>query len=290
MLPYHKQNVGLFMMSKSVNLGGMNRLELPESLRALNVLSFNLKLLRFFGILIDYSRSSSRWEVPLYLMLQSGIVFLHAQHVICTMVEMYILRDRPQDVGDGFIFLIAHVKNVMKLGTLIVYRTKFISLINSLERNYFVHERPHTDTELPLLESYMRLTKRLAMHVWISYALTTSSIYFNTPPRPKFDIESNSTMSGEQMTIRRESGMKEWLPFQAIETPYFELVTAYELLSMTAYFGCVTLMNITFLALIIYTTAQFAVLANALQQAATNVSKMLNNHVNYSLSSTTVGK
>jgi hypothetical protein len=205
------------------------------------------------------------------------------------MVEMYILRDRPQDVGDGFIFLIAHVKNVMKLGTMIFYRTKFIFLIKSLERNYFVHERPHTANELSVLESYMRLTKRLAKYVWISYALTTSSIYFNTPPRPKFDAESNSTMSGGQVAIRRQSGMKEWLPFQAVETPYFELVTAYELLSMTAYFGCVTLMNITFLALIIYTTAQFALLANALQQAATNVSEMINNHRNHIFSSTIAG-
>lgn len=273
-----------------MNLDGFNRLELPENLRTLNVLSFNLKLLRFFGVLIDYSRLSTRWEAPLYFTLQGVVIFLHAQHVICTMIEMYILRDRPQDVGDGFIFLIAHVKNVMKLGTMIVYRTKFVSLINSLERNYFVHERPHTVTEMSLLESYMRLTKRLAKYVWISYVLTTSSIYFNTPPRPKFDVESNSTMSGEQVAIRRESGMKEWLPFQAIETPYFELVTAYELLTMTAYFGCVTLMNITFLALIIYTTAQFALLANALQQAAMNVSKMLNNHGNYSFSSTIAGK
>jgi hypothetical protein len=223
-------------------------------------------------------------------MLQCVIIFLHAQHVICTTIEVYILRDRPQVVGDGFIFLIAHVKNVMKLGAMIVYRTKFITLINSLERNYFVLERPHTVSELSLLGSYMHLTKRLSKYVWLSYVLTTSSIYFNTPPRPKLDVESNSTMSGENVAIRRESGLKQWLPFQAIETPYFELVTAYELLTMTVYFGCVTLMNITFLALIIYTTAQFALLANALQQATLNVPEALNNRGKYNISSTTLGK
>lgn len=277
-------------MSKNTNLGGLNRLELPENIRTQNVLTFNLKLLRFFGILVDYSRLSTRWEVPLYLMLQCVIIFLHAQHVICTTIEVYILRDRPQVVGDGFIFLIAHVKNVMKLGAMIVYRTKFITLINSLERNYFVLERPHTVSELSLLGSYMHLTKRLSKYVWLSYVLTTSSIYFNTPPRPKLDVESNSTMSGENVAIRRESGLKQWLPFQAIETPYFELVTAYELLTMTVYFGCVTLMNITFLALIIYTTAQFALLANALQQATLNVPEALNNRGKYNISSTTLGK
>jgi hypothetical protein len=202
---------------------------------------------------------------------------------------MYILRDKPQDVGDGFIFLIAHVKNVMKLGTMIVYRTKFISLVNSLEQNYFVHHGPHTKIELSLLGSYMHLTRRLAKYVWISYALTTSSIYFNTPPRPKL-VESNSTVSGEQLPIRRDSGMKEWLPFQAVETPYYELITAYELLAMTIYFACVTVMNITFLALIIYTTAQFAVLANALQQVRMNVAERFSNHGNGSVSPETVGK
>jgi hypothetical protein len=206
------------------------------------------------------------------------------------MIEMYILRDRPQDVGDGFIFLIAHIKNVVKLGTMIVYRTRFVSLLNSLERNYFVNQGPHTNTELSLLGSYMHLTKRLAKYVWISYALTTSSIYFNTPPRPKLDVQSNSTISGEQIAIRRQSVMKEWLPFHAIVTPYYELVTAYELLAMTVYFACVTVMNITFLALIIYTTAQFAVLANALQQVRTNVAEKFSDHGNGSVSPVTVGE
>lgn len=273
-----------------MNSDGIYRPELPNDLRKLNVLRFNLKLLRLFGILIDYSRLSTQWEKSLYIILQCIIVFLHAQHSICTMIEMYILRDRPQDVGDGFIFLIAHMKNVMKLGTMIVYRTKFISLVNSLERNYFVHQGPHTNTELSLLGSYMHLTKSLAKYVWISYALTASSIYFNIPPRPKLDVESNSTISGEQIAIRRESVMKEWMPFQAIETPYYELVTAYELLAMTIYFACVTVMNITFLALIIYTTAQFAVLANALQQLRMNVTERFSNRGNSSVSPVTTGK
>jgi hypothetical protein len=277
-------------MSINLNLEGKTGLELPEDLRKLNVLSFNLKMLRFFGILIDYSRISTRWEAPLYLLLQSVIIFLHAQHVIGTMIEMYMLRDRPQDVGDGFIFLIAHVKNVMKLGTMIIYRTKFISLINSLDRNYFVHQRPHTNTELSLLRSYMYLTRRLAKYVWISYVLSTSSIYFNTPARPKFDVESNSTVPGEYVAPRRASGMKEWLPFKGTETPYFELVTTYELLTMTVYFACVTVMNITFLALIIYATAQFAVLASAFQYAEMNVAEMLSNHGKDSVSPGTVGK
>jgi hypothetical protein len=206
------------------------------------------------------------------------------------MIGMYILRDRPQDVGDGFIFLLAHIKNVTKLGTMIVYRTKFVCLFNSLDKNYFVHQGPQTNTELSLLGSYMQLTRRLAKYLWISYALTTFSIYFNIPPRPKLDVESNSTISDEQTSIRRESVMKEWMPFQAVETPYFELVTAYELLAMTVYFACATVMNITFLALIIYTTAQFAVLANALQQIRMNVVNNFSNHGNGNVSPATAGK
>jgi hypothetical protein len=136
----------------------------------------------------------------------------------------------------------------------------------------------------------MQLARRLSKYVWISYVLTTSSIYFNVPPRPKLDAESNSTISGEQTSIRRESVMKEWMPFEAVEKPYFELVTAYELLAMTVYFACVTVMNITFLALIIYTTAQFAVLANALQQIRMNVVNNFSNHGNGSVSPALVGK
>jgi hypothetical protein len=57
-------------MSKNMNSDGIYRPELPNDLRKLNVLRFNLKLLRLFGILIDYSRLSAQWEKSLYIILQ----------------------------------------------------------------------------------------------------------------------------------------------------------------------------------------------------------------------------
>jgi hypothetical protein len=273
-----------------MNSDGIERLELQKDVGKLNVLRFNLKMLGIFGVLIDYSRISTRWQKPLYYILECITVFLHVQHCILTAIGMYILRDRPQDVGDGFIFLLAHIKNATKLGTMIVYRKRFISLVNYLEQNHFMRQGPRTNSELSLLGSYMHLTTRLATYVWASYALTASSICFSIPSRPRLDVSSNSTISEEQGRIRRESVMKQWLPFRAVETPYFELITTYELLAMTVYFACVTVMNITFLTLIIYTTAQFAVLANALQRVQLNVAEKFIENGKGDVMSEAVGK
>ncbi|KAJ4427988.1 hypothetical protein ANN_24001 [Periplaneta americana] len=267
----------------------MINVELPDSLKKLNILSLNVKIFKCFGLLVDYSQVTNRWKAAFFLFLQALTIFLHAQHLICTSIEMYILRNSPNDIGYGFIFAIAHAKNVLKLGVLIVYRTKYIRLFKSLDNNYLIQGKPPTDVELASLANYFQLTMRLGKYIWTSFVLTALSICFNTPPRPNLDKMSNST-SGDQMTIRRDSGMKEWFPVRGVESPYFELTTAYELLTMAAYFICVNLMNVTFLALIIYATAQFSLLADSLKNATTNVADIFKDRGGNSVSKKKLGE
>jgi hypothetical protein len=86
------------------------------------------------------------------------------------------------------------------------------------------------------------------------------------PPRPNLEI---ITVSEELNNVRRESSIHMWIPFKAIESPYFEIAVVYECVTMTVYFAFVTIVNITLLGLIIHMTALFALLADTIEKGVT---------------------
>jgi hypothetical protein len=248
--------------------------KLSEKLKKQNILKLNLMILKYYGLLLDDSVNKSRWEEVVGLIKQLFTVCLVAQYFLGTSVELYLSMDNVQRAGDCFIFLISHLKNAVKLGTLIIHRKRILCLISKLENNYYIQGKTPTNAEISIVQKYMNLSKRIAKYVWISFCVTQVSLAANMPPRPNLELITDPE---EIKNIRRDSVIKMWFPFKAIESPYFEITSVYECVTMSIYFVFVTTVNITLVALIIYMTGIFAVLAHSIQNGATHVADLLQN-------------
>jgi hypothetical protein len=242
-----------------------------EKLRKQSILEINLKIFRYFGILLDDSVNETRWAKVTGMAKQILVVSLVAQYILGTSVELFLSLGDMQKVGHCFIYLISHLKNAVKLGTFITYRKKILYLLSKIENNFYIQGIAPTNAERSLVRSYMNLLKRIVKYVWISFFLPLVSIIISTPPRPNLELITDPE---DIKYIKRDSSIKMWFPFRAIESPYFELTTAYEKITMSIYFLFFTTINITILGLIIHTTAQFAVLAEGIRNRATRAGRL----------------
>jgi hypothetical protein len=242
--------------------------KLTEKLRKQNILEINLKIFKYYGILLDDSVDKTPWEKATDMIKQLLTVSLIAQYFLGTSVELYLSMDNIQRAGDCFIFLISHLKNAVKLGTLIIHRKRILRLLSKIENNYYIQGITPTNAERSLVKKYVNLSKRIAKYVWISFFITQVSLAANMPLRPKLELITDPV---EIKNIRRDSVIKMWFPFRAIESPYFELTAVYECITMSIYFAFTTTMNITLVGLIVHVTGQFAVLADMIQNGAIRV-------------------
>jgi hypothetical protein len=242
-----------------------------EKLKKQNVLEQNLKIFRYFGLLLDDSINKTRWEKAMDMAKQLFTVSLVVQYFLGTSVELLLSLDNLQTAGHCLFFLITYLKNVVKLGTFVIYRKKIICLLSKVENNFYIQGITPTNAERSLVQSYMNLSKRIAKYVWVSFFLTQASLTINTPPRPDLELITDPE---EIKNVRRDSSVKMWFPFRAIESPYFELTTVYENVTTTIHFLFITTINITIIGLIIHTTAQFAVLAETIKNGATRAASL----------------
>lgn len=246
--------------------------KLSEKLRKQNILEINLKIFKYYGILLDDSVKRTPWEKAMDIIKQVFTTSLVVQYFLGTAVELYLSMDNVQRAGNCFIFLISHLKNAVKLGTLIIYRKRILLLLAKIENNNYIQGITPTNSERSLVEKYVNLSKRIAKYVWISFFITQVSLAANMPPRPNLELIADPE---EIKNIRRDSSIKMWFPFKAIESPYFEVTAVYECITMSIYFAFTTTVNITLVGLIIHMTGQFAVLVDAIQNGATRVAELL---------------
>lgn len=240
--------------------------KLFENIRRENILQLNLQILKYYGFLLDDFVDTSRWGRLIGMFKRLLLVSVVAQHTLGTVVQLYLSLGNIEKAGDCVIFLLSHVKNVVKLGTLIIYRKNILCLLSRIEGSYYVQGITPTDSQKLLVQNYMNLSRKIAKYVWISFVLTQASLVVNMPPRPNLEI---ITVSEELNNVRRESSIHMWIPFKAIESPYFEIAVVYECVTMTVYFAFVTIVNITLLGLIIHMTALFALLADTIEKGVT---------------------
>lgn len=237
-----------------------------EKLRKQNILELNLKIFRYFGILLDDSINRTRWEKVMDIAKQLFIVFLVAQYSLGTSVELLLSLGNLERTSHCLLYLITYMKNIVKIGTFVICRKKILCLLSKIENNFCIQGITPTNAERSLVQSYMNLSKRIAKYILISFFLTLVPIVINTPPRPNLDLITDHE---EIKNIRRDSSVKMWFPFRAIESPYFELTTVYESVTTSIHFFLITTINTTIVGLIIHTTAQFAVLAEAIKNGVT---------------------
>jgi hypothetical protein len=225
-----------------------------------------LQIFKYYGFLLDESGDKTWWERSIDMFRQLLLLSVVAQHSLGTAVDLYFSTDNIEKAGDCVIFLISHVKNIVKLATLIIYRKQILRLHSRIERNCYVQGITPTKSQKLLVENNMNLLRKISKYVWISFVLTQASLIVNMPPRPNLEIIADPE---ELKNIRRDSSIHMWIPFKAIESPYFEIAVIYECVAMTVYFAFVTTVNVTLVGFIVHITAVFALLADTIEKGLT---------------------
>ncbi|KAJ4427989.1 hypothetical protein ANN_24002 [Periplaneta americana] len=250
--------------------------KIPESFKRPNILGLNLKLFKLCGFLPDDDMTA--WGRARCALLQGFMVFLHFQHTAGASVELYLSLDEAdlQYTSDCFIAVIIHIKDLFKPLPLLVSCKKFQQLFYSID-NHFIPGIEPTESDRQLVETYMNRSRKISTRVWIAYLAVQIAFFVNMPPRPDIPQVHNLTQAENVKNVRRRSAIKTWFPFRAVESPYYELLAVYENVTMVIYLAFITLMNTTFLVLIIQATAQLALLAETLNTASQRVAEKLSN-------------
>jgi hypothetical protein len=257
---------------------------LPEILQVQNILRLNVRVLQILGLLLDESVTVSRH----FRLLRKGILFLiifiHIHFVFGSLMELFLSDEDSHLKFESVTLILSYVKGAMQLYVVIISGNKFLYLIKSAEVNFFMHEKPVANTEITVVESYVQTARRLTGFIWITFALTLSSVYIELIPTFIAAIENDATEFDGQVLGRRKTAYKVWTPFHKLESPYLKLDIIYELISVSTFFIVFTANNLLTLMLIIFFTGHFNLLAESIE----DLTKKMDHHTstgitNYSM-------
>jgi hypothetical protein len=141
--------------------------------------------------------------------------------------------------------------------------------------------QPMTNTEMSIIESYVQTARRLTGFIWMTFALTLSSVYIELTPAFISAVGRNATEFDGQVVGSRRTASKVWTPFQKLDSPYLKLDIIYELISVTTFFIIFTAINLLTLLLIIFFTGHFNILAESME----NVTMKTDNHARIGITS-----
>jgi hypothetical protein len=236
-------------------------MEFPEDLQKQNIMSLNLRLIQAFGYLREDAAGTRRIISGCTGIIRYLMIVLFATFLVGALVEMYRLRDTPHDVGESLVFIITITKSMVKMVSLIQYRNEYLYIIHSFS-DIYIHGSPLTREQSAVMKSYFSLANRLIKAIWYpSMIMTLAFLGKVTPPEDK----------NKDFVPAWESSSRVTLPFQTANSPFYVFRVIYATVVTSASYLLTTTMNTFGFLLVLYTTAQFALLANTLKHATQNV-------------------
>jgi hypothetical protein len=236
-------------------------MEFPEDLQKQNIMSLNLKLIQACGYLREDTAGTRRIISGCTGLIRYLMVVLFVTFLVGALAEMYRFRDTPHDLGETLVFLITITKSTVKLVSLIRYRNEYLHLIHSFS-DIYIHSSPLTTKQSAVIKSYFSQASRLVKAIW--YPSTIMTLVFLGKVTPPEDRDNNFVPAWE-------SSSRVTLPFQTADSPFYVFRVIYAtVVTSVGYFITTTVNTFGFL-LVLYTTAQFALLANTLKHATENV-------------------
>jgi hypothetical protein len=236
---------------------------LPETLQIQNILRLNVRVLQTFGLLLADSVTASRHCRLLRKGILFFVVFIHIHFVFGSVTELLLSDEDSHLKFESVTLTLSYVKGAMQLYVVIVSGNKFLDLIKSAEVNFFMYGKPVKNTEIPIVDSYVQTARRLTGFIWITFALTLSSVYIELIPTFITAVENGATEFDGKVTGRRKTVYKVWTPFHELKSPYLKQDIIYELISVSTFFIVFTAINLLTLMLIIFFTGHFNLLAES---------------------------
>ena len=236
-------------------------MEFPEDLQKQNIMNLNLKLIQVCGYLREDPARTKRIISGCTGIIRYLLIVLFATFVVGAFVEMYRLRDTPHAAGESLVFIITSTKTMVKLVSLIQYRNEYLHLIHSFS-DIYIHGSPLTMKQSAVMKAYFSLANKLVKSIWYpSMIMTFVFIGKVTPPEDR----------DKDFVPAWESSSRVTLPFQTANSPFYVFRVTYATAATAFGYYITTTVNTFGFLLVIYITAQFALLANTLKYAHENV-------------------
>jgi hypothetical protein len=236
-------------------------MDFPEDLQKQNIMSLNMKLIQACGYLREDTAGTKRIISGCTGIIRYLLIVLFATFLVGAVVEIYRLRDTPHDVGESVVFLITITKSMVKMASLIQYRNEYLHLIHGFS-NIYIHGSPLTVKQSAVMKAYFSMANKLIKAIWYPSLLMTFVFMGKvTPPEDR----------DRDFVPAWESSSRVTLPFQTANSPFYAFRVAYATVATIVGYYITTTVNTFGFLLVIYTTAQFALLANTLKYATENV-------------------
>jgi len=236
-------------------------MQFPEDLQKQNIMSLNLKLIQACGYLREDPAGTKRIISGCTGIIRYLLIVLFATFLVGALVETYRLRDTPHDLGESLVFLITITKSMVKLVSLIQYRNEYLHLIHSFS-DIYIHGSVLTMKQSAVMKAYFSMANKLVKSIWYpSVIMTLAFLGKVTPPEDR----------DKDFVPAWESSSRVTLPFQTANSPFYVFRVTYATAVTVVGYYITTSVNTFGFLLVIYTTALFALLANALKYATENV-------------------
>jgi hypothetical protein len=242
-------------------------MELPDDLQKQNIMSLNLKLIQICGYLREDAVNTRGTTAVCTGTMRYLFLFLFASFLVGAAVELYRLRDSPQETGEAIVFIITITKTMTKIVSLIQNKNEYLQLVHSFG-DIFIHGSPLTMEESSVIKLYLSQANILVKCIW--YPSIIMLFVFLGKITPPADRDRDFVPAWE-------ASSRVTIPFQTADSPFYVLRVMYATCVTAAGYFITTLLNTFGFLLVIYTTAQFALLAHSIKRATENALEMTGN-------------
>jgi hypothetical protein len=242
-------------------------MEQAEYLRKQNIMNLNVRMIQACGYLLEDAANKKRITTITMCFIKYLIILLFASFLLGAVVEMYRLRNTTDDLGEAIVFIITITKTMIKLISLIQNKNEYLQLIHSFN-DIFILGTPLTMDQLSIIKSYHSSANILVKCMW--YPSIIMVLIFLGKITPPADRDGDFVPAWE-------ASSRVTVPFQTANSPFYAFRVVYATVVTAGGYFLTTLLNTFGFLLVIYETAQFALLADILRNATKNVMEITGN-------------
>ena len=182
------------------------------------------------------------------------------------LVETWREVGNLQDFTECLKFLLKQLRNVTKVGTVLVHKKKILNLMKIVEDGYYVKEKELSQEEIELTRKSMENARRFSYINWFQWFMT---LVLETSIN-----QQQHEMSGHNST--EEMPIKLWIPFPTRDPALHQLGLVYDILFAlsASWFSAVT--DTLIFTFLIHMTSQFEMLGNSLKKMGDEIPPDMN--------------
>ena len=239
---------------------------LPEDLRKRGAFPLILWILRFGGMLTDTSVKRSLVRVIGYTLGKCYTITCLIIASVGFLVETLNEIDNLQNFSECLRFVLKQSRNVIKVGTVLVYKKKIMNLLKTVEEGFYVQDKELSLEEIALTRKSMENARRFSYINWFQWFMT---LVLETSIN-----QQQHEMSGHNST--EEMPIKLWIPFPTRDPALHQLGLVYDILFAlsASWFSAVT--DTLIFTFLIHMTSQFEMLGNSLKKMGDEIPPDMN--------------